>query len=65
MFNGRSVEKSFGGEMNAIVPKFLAAFAVGAVLMLVVSFSVYRRSYYYLDSSIKCNRDYLRLPQVV
>ena len=48
--------------MNAIVPKFLAVFAAGAVLMLLVSFSVYRRSYYYKRSQVEAgtagkNRD--------
>jgi hypothetical protein len=33
--------------MSALVCKSLCAFAVGAVLMLVLSFTVYRRSYYY------------------
>ena len=33
--------------MNAPLYKFLTTFAVGAVFMLVLSFTVYRKSYYY------------------
>jgi hypothetical protein len=33
--------------MNVLVMKSLVAFAVGAILMLALSFTVYRQSYYY------------------
>jgi hypothetical protein len=33
--------------MNGLVYKFLSAFTAGAILMLVLSFTVYRKSYYY------------------
>ena len=33
--------------MNDLVYKFLSAFTAGAILMLVLSFTVYRKSYYY------------------
>jgi hypothetical protein len=33
--------------MAEIVPKFLVTFLIGAFLLLVLSFTIYRRSYYY------------------
>lgn len=39
----------------SVLVKFLAAFAVGAILMLILSFTVYRQSYYYKKAMAEVN----------